>query len=286
VTGAPWRSCNLCGSTDARLRHRVGGYSVVECNICHLVFVGETVPGDVLEAYYGSAYYTGGQPDGYGDYGALRESRTAHFRSLLPWLRAHLPTPSPRVLELGSAYGFFLEVVREQGWTGIGVELSDHAASQARARGLDVRTGTLDAVALPEASFDLVALWDVIEHLPDPAAAVRRVARLLRPGGVLALATGDVSGFTARAFGARWGLLAPPGHLYYFSRRTLRALLEQSGFEWLGWRSDGAFLLNDGPPAPGAIARALAAAQQLRVVHGVLRRLRLGSIMFVQARRR
>jgi 2-polyprenyl-3-methyl-5-hydroxy-6-metoxy-1,4-benzoquinol methylase len=267
------------------------GFHIVRCAQCDLTYVAESVDPAFLKQYYGEAYYTGAQHKGYADYIGQRESRKRHFRSLIPRIKHHLDMECPRVLDVGCAAGFFLEVVREHGWSGRGVELSTFAAEYARSRlGLDVIIGTLAEAALPAASFDLVTLWDVVEHLPNPRAALEETWRLLRPAGILCVSTGDISGVTARIYGAKWGLLAPPGHLFYFSRRTLFALLRESGFEVLQWQSDGAFLLNGGDvPGAAVSARSLpgvvVALHHNRWINALLRRLRLGSIITVYARR-
>jgi SAM-dependent methyltransferase len=82
----------------------------------------------------------------------------------------------------------------------------------------------------PEGSYDAVTLWDVIEHLADPAAELRHLHRLMRPGGILAVSTMDVDAAAARLLGRRWPWYMQM-HLFYFSRRTLARLVEQTGFE-------------------------------------------------------
>jgi SAM-dependent methyltransferase len=126
---------------------------------------------------------------------------------------------------------------------------------RAQARGLRVVQGTLDTADLPEAHFDVVTMWDVIEHLTDPRGALERAHRLLRspepsarvsgrgpaegqPGGLVVVHTIDIDSLFARLMGARWPWLMEM-HVYYFSRRTLRAMLERCGFEVLSDRPQG-----------------------------------------------
>jgi SAM-dependent methyltransferase len=264
----------------------VNGYHIVKCRACGLAFVAESVTPEAVLGYYGEGYYTGAQPQGYADYPGQRSARMAHFRSLIPTLEKQLATSHPSVLDVGCALGFFLEVARERGWSARGVELSPFAAERARSRsGLDVLTGTIEDARLDQERFDLITFWDVIEHLDDPLRALLRARELLRPAGLLALSTGDLGGFTARTLGRRWALLAPPGHLYYFSRRTLYAMLERAQLEPLSWQSDGVFLLNDPEGDAKRLPSWLVRWHHNRVVNAVLRRLRLGSIITVQARR-
>lgn len=285
------RACNLCGSRETRLQYEIDGFHIVRCMQCHLVYVAEEIGGDELAAHYGEAYYTGAQKKGYSDYIGRRKVRKDYFRSTIPMIRRYLAVETPRVLDVGCAAGFFLEVAREQGWQARGVELSAYAAEYARSQfGLDVVTGTLAAAKFPLRSFDLITLWDVIEHLPNPSEILTLVHDLLRPSGLVIISTGDISGATARLYGRRWALLAPPGHLFYFSRRTLFAMLRQTAFEPLTWHSDGAFLLNDsgrtGEQASGRQLPSLAIKLHYnRWVNRLLRRLKLGSIITVYARK-
>jgi SAM-dependent methyltransferase len=250
--------------------------------------VAETVSSEDLKSYYGEAYYNGEQEYGYADYLGCREKRMAHYRSVLPTLRRYLRTGTARILDVGCAAGFFLEVAEEAGYQAQGVELSPYISQYAREQfGLEVITGTIEAVNLPKASFDLITMWDVIEHLSDPRSALVRAHELLAPGAHIVISTGDISGATARIYGSRWSLLAPPGHLFYFSRKTLFAMLRQTGFEPLDWQSDGAFLLDADTDAgmSGRLWSAIQALHHRRLVNAGLRRLKLGSIITVYARR-
>jgi SAM-dependent methyltransferase len=190
-------------------------------------------------------------------------------------------------LDVGCAAGFFLDVAHEAGWQATGVELSPYMSEQARQRGLDVKTGSLEEVDFPLGAFDLISMWDMIEHAQHPRAVLERAFELLAPGGLLVAATGDIAGATARIYGAKWGLLAPPGHLFYFSRRTLFAMFAQTGFKPLEWQSDGTFLVNQRETflQAGGWKRAVVKLQRPRPIKAVLRRLKLGSIMTVFARK-
>jgi SAM-dependent methyltransferase len=99
----------------------------------------------------------------------------------------------------------------------------------------------METANLPEAHFDVVTMWDVIEHLTDPRAALELAHRLLRPDGLLVIHTIDIESPFARLMGARWPWLMEM-HLTYFSRRTLREMLETCGFRVLSDRPQGRFL--------------------------------------------
>jgi SAM-dependent methyltransferase len=138
-----------------------------------------------------------------------------------------------RLLDLGCWVGFLVDEARGRGWTAVGVEPSEFASRFARERlGLDVRTESLMAADLPEASFDATFMGDVIEHIPDAPAALGRVRALLAPGGVHAMALPDAGSRVARLMGRRWWSVIPT-HVHYFTRRSVATMLEREGFDLL-----------------------------------------------------
>jgi 2-polyprenyl-3-methyl-5-hydroxy-6-metoxy-1,4-benzoquinol methylase len=137
-----------------------------------------------------------------------------------------------RLLDLGCWVGFLASEAASQGWQVTGVEPSRWAAERARSRGVQVIEAPLLEAGLPAGAFDAVTLGDVIEHFPDPGAALDRVASLLAPGGVVWIATPDAGSRLARVLGRRWWSVIPT-HLHLFTRRSLARLLERHGFEVL-----------------------------------------------------
>ncbi len=155
-----------------------------------------------------------------------RENRILTFRRVVRQLG---PAEGRRLLDVGSYCGYFLEVAREAGFAAEGLELSRWAAEHSRAAGFVVHAEPLRARARSGERYDLLTMWDVIEHLPDPREGVEAARALLRPGGRLHVSTIDTGSLSARLLGARWPWLMDM-HLVYFDRSTLTALLEESGF--------------------------------------------------------
>jgi SAM-dependent methyltransferase len=142
-----------------------------------------------------------------------------------------------RLLDVGCSAGFFLACALAAGWEAQGVELSDDAAELARRRGLDVVTGTIELAELAPRSFDVVTMWDVLEHVEDPLATLRQAAELLGDGGLLFVSTPNVDGLFPRfsyrlaRLAGRWPHPEPPRHLFQFSKATLGRFLREAGFE-------------------------------------------------------
>ena len=137
-----------------------------------------------------------------------------------------------RLLDLGCWVGFLLSEAAQRGWQTTGVEPSAWASSYARGLGLDVLHDDLMTAPLPSASFDAIVLGDVIEHLPDPAAGLARIAGLLAPGGALVLMLPDAGSRLARLLGRRWWSVLPT-HVQYFTRGSLTRLLQRQGWRVL-----------------------------------------------------
>lgn len=181
------------------------------------------------DAYFQSADVTRGYDDYASLEAGLRRTARARLRRIERILAASGGGSRPRrIFDIGCATGVFLDEARRRGWQIRGCDVSGYGVEQTRGRGIDAAqadaTHAFDTCR--DAAFDAITLWDVIEHLPEPAAAIRAAAMHLRPGGVLALSTGDLGSLCARLSGRRWHLLNLPEHLFFFTRTSLRRLLE------------------------------------------------------------
>lgn len=229
--------CLFCGVHDERLRFRDGDYRVVECARCGHVYVNPRLPAERLHEMYQEEYWTSDRAKEFGYTEYLADAslylRTYRMRSTV--LDAYKRGPG-RVLDVGCAAGFFLKVMADKGWTTTGIEISAPMVNYAKQQlGLDdVHRGDVLSVDLGDRPpYDVITLWDVIEHLERPDEHLARVAELLADDGVLVLETQDVSSRFARAMGRKWQHYKHEEHLYHFHPDSLRRLLEQCGFRIL-----------------------------------------------------
>ncbi len=231
-------SCPVCGAGAPRPKLRVGAVEILCCGACGLAW-WTPPPAHAAASVYGASYFRGaGTGRGYDDYAGLEASLRKTFASRLR--RLGPPAPGARLLDVGAAYGFAVAEARRAGWQAWGLELSRAAARVAAAAGTPVLVAEAARAPFAAGSLDAVTLWDVLEHLPDPHAALAELARLLRPGGLLALSTGDVGSLAARLSGSRWHLYSLPEHLFFFSRQSLRLLLGAHGLRVESMRAEGA----------------------------------------------
>lgn len=198
---------------------------IVRCPSCTHMQLSEFPPTAVLAEAYEEA-----ESAAYVD---EEEGQRATARVVLDEIGSWAPAGS--LLDLGCWVGFFLAEANMAGWQTLGVEPSRFASDYARQKlDLNVVTGEIGDVSLENGAFDAVYMGDVIEHLPDAPEALDRVAGLLRPRGVLALALPDAGSRLAQAMGSRWWSVLPT-HVHYFTRRSLGTMLARHGFEPLSF---------------------------------------------------
>lgn len=136
-----------------------------------------------------------------------------------------------RILEIGCATGEFLETAGKAGYDALGVDASKLYADFAKSKGLNVRNGLLDEVVKPEEAFDVISMFHLLEHIPQPGAFLEQVKERLAPGGIIFAVCPNIDSTTRRPFGLWHGNYQQPDHLLFFSNKTLSDLLERSGFE-------------------------------------------------------
>jgi SAM-dependent methyltransferase len=222
-----FQPCPACArSTPHVFRFTRNGCQIWQCRECGL---GRTqISAFDPAAYYTEDYFSGRYADGYSDYRGAEPVLRREFAGSVDFIRRY--RQGGKLLELGCAYGFFLmEAARY--FDVVGIELAGEAAQHARRAGLNVLEGTADEANLRRIGpVDVIALFDVVEHLPDPRETLAICQQLLNPDGVVVLTTGDFGSALARLAGVRWRLMTPPQHLWFFTQKSMRLLAASLGF--------------------------------------------------------
>ncbi len=220
-------ACPACGARSIPVRYAP---DVCRCDECHLLFRNPRPTQAEIAASYD-------QGDTYEEW----HKQDAHYTSL--WQRriklVQSYVPGGRLLDVGVGDGGFLAAATAAGFTCEGTELSQTGASFAKEKGLSVRMGQFTDLDWPEAHFDAITIWHVLEHLPNPGAAIRHAHQVLKPGGMLFVAVPNETHPILRhkLFGngrpSPFGPLHPGSeiHLSHFQPRTLARLLERENFE-------------------------------------------------------
>jgi SAM-dependent methyltransferase len=231
--------CQICGCGLSK--YSIPG--MLYCPDCSFVTTDIKLSISQQKRLYGGGYFKGGE---YADYSADEILIKKNFEDRLIKLLSFIDNPGSKTLfEIGSAYGFFLDIAKKYFKKVSGIDISGDAATSAKKRGLNVICGDFLKKEIKQQT-DVFCMWDTIEHLPDAAGVVAKIGKKIKKDGLLAVTTGDINSLNAKLRGSKWRQIRPPVHLHYFSRKSLVRLFENNGFEviYLGYPGQYANLGN------------------------------------------
>jgi 2-polyprenyl-3-methyl-5-hydroxy-6-metoxy-1,4-benzoquinol methylase len=231
-------ACEICGSDARRELVRradllLGGdrvYFMHECLGCGAIYQHPRPKAAAMAAFYPPEYipYT---PSLREETWRRRLDRRFGLRKRCRLILRHVK--QGRLLDVGCATGDFLsEMRRRPGWSLVGLEPNHAAARFAHLRvGLEIVEGLLNEAAFADESFDVITMWDVLEHVYDPPAVIRAAARLLRHGGILVINHPNLASVDRRLFGRFWCGYELPRHLYLYPADLLRRMMAEHGLQ-------------------------------------------------------
>jgi SAM-dependent methyltransferase len=223
-------NCRVCNSNGKDLLFKKYGFDIVKCKKCGLVYSDFHPTQEFLRDYYSKSYFVDGNKKlGYDNYDKGEEASRLTARKRIKLLKLK---STGKILDIGCAYGFFLSEM-PGGWDKYGLEISKFASAKAINinPASHIKNQVLTSNIFSGQKFDLITLWDVLEHLDNPREAMTTTYAKLKKGGKLALSTGDVDSLFSKIQGSAWHLYTPPQHLSYFSPTTIRKLLNEIGFK-------------------------------------------------------
>lgn len=214
----PTRRCPACRCTQSAPIGSKAGFAIRRCSTCRTLFVAQLPTVEDAEDY-----------GGYYDEGNLAVPQFVRDRLRVIVADFASQRKTNRWLDVGCGAGALVDAARRAGWTAQGTEIAPQAVDAAVSRGLDVALGDLLELDLPESTFDVISLIEVLEHVGDPGALLARICGLLRPGGLLYLTTPHGQGVSARLLRVSWSIVSPPEHLQLYSISGLRTLIAAAG---------------------------------------------------------
>lgn len=230
--------CKICGFNGARLYCSKEDYDIIKCPICGCGFLDLTSisfkPYEFYQAYY-RGYEKKKRNVGYDDYFSLEKALRFSFRKRLNLINRYINDSlvKKKLLDIGCGPGFFLKEA-SRNYDVCGVELSPIATDYAKNNlNLNVVNASFHKDIFETDKFDVVTLWDTLEHMDNPKLALLDVASLLKKNGILAFTTGDFQSFAAKFSGRKWHLFNIPEHLFFFSKKAVECLLKKNGFKIL-----------------------------------------------------
>lgn len=199
-----------------------GTQTIVKCSDCGMIYENPRYPEEViLEGYKGS------MEEGHDSQYPMRVN--SFYRTLVRH-KDVLPQPGARVLDIGTAGGAFLDAAARFGYQAEGLEPSRYLVDAGNKRGLKIHHGTIQENPLASETYDMVCLWDVIEHVVHPKADLLAIRKLLKPGGILLINYPDIGTLGAKLTGKKfWWILSV--HLHHFDRQSIRNIAERTGYE-------------------------------------------------------
>jgi ubiquinone/menaquinone biosynthesis C-methylase UbiE len=231
---AEQQKCNLCGiSIQEKLysiKRNKRVFEVVKCQNCGLVFMNPIPSDKEIRDMYSPGYYDGTSAYSYYDERKNKIYSMCLHKKRMENIEKVMKTKG-KILDVGASFGFFVRTAERMGWDAYGVEVSKYSSDYAKNElGLKVSNCTLEQAGFPGNYFDVIHMAEVVEHLQDPKKVLKECNRILKKNGLLVIQTSDIDSIYARVMGKNWDWFLP-GHLHYFSRRTLGKMLELTKFK-------------------------------------------------------
>jgi SAM-dependent methyltransferase len=233
--------CPVCSAAATKKRYTIGGFTIVTCLSCGMTYVNPRVRNEELFAIYRNGYFDRGSESGYEDYELIAPLRIKTFTKWYAVCKPYLTPGFTAALDIGCAAGYFLDLLKQEGWRDVeGIELDSRMIAGLRQRLHAIFEVPLESF-VPSKRYHCITLFDVLEHLPDINGDFSKLYSMLDKDGIIALVTPNFASAQRKVFGRRWFQFKPREHIYYFTPLTLRRLAEKHGFTVVHLSKSGQF---------------------------------------------
>jgi SAM-dependent methyltransferase len=218
--------CNCCGNQNTSVLY--GGYKIkdnkinlVKCNHCGLIYINPQPSKDEILSYYTQDYY------GISNmrFKGIIE-KFVHIKREIRAKRIKKYVKSGKILDIGCGRGIFLNEMRKKGYETYGTEISEIGAKYVKeVLKLNVFIGPIEEIKFPDNSFDIITIYHVLEHLPNPSRTLKEIQRILKPGGLLVVSVPNIQSLQSKIFKTYWFHLDIPRHYFHFNLQSLKKIL-------------------------------------------------------------
>lgn len=230
-------NCNLCGSNNRKFLFVKNSFEIFRCMQCGLIYADIEWTQDEVQKFYSKDYFVCCENTSakcYLDYFEKeREALIANGKKRLKQIEYKQPPPG-RLLDVGCACGYFVEIAQKNGWEAEGLDISEYATAYGRdTLGLKLQTTSLKVYEsyCQKNYFDLITFWGVFDQLIDPKETLKAAYNLLKDNGLIVIRIPNADNLWVKLAGKQWHFFSPPAHIYYFTFKTIQTLLEEIGFK-------------------------------------------------------
>ena len=231
--------CYLCQKNNIKIAFLKLGYKIFKCSDCGFHWLDFDYSYDQFaKNYYQEGYFKGDKDfrayANYEDDKKIIQKNTQNYLNKILHIKK-----IGTLLDIGCALGFFLEICQTKGFETFGIDISEYAVKNAKKIIPNVVLGNISNSSFKKNFFDVITMFDLIEHLNDPRKDLLKVRSLLKDDGLLLIQTGDSGSVFAKILNKRLHFFAPPQHLFFFNQKNISEILKQSGFQVIKIEKDG-----------------------------------------------
>jgi len=237
-----YTKCDLCNSNDNvflfkgrdyRFGHKEE-YSIVKCDKCGLIYLNPRPNIEIMSKLYEQDYTPENKPE------TLPKPETKEWRKILKeiWHKINgqyvdeiISEAKGSVLDVGCGNGYLLLSLKQEGCKVYGIEANPKSVKTCKELGLEVFCGTVEDAKFPNGFFDAIVMSQVLEHLPSPRESLKEVYRISKPNGKVFIYCPNAESYLSKFFGKFWHGWHIPFHFYGFSQKTIKKIIEDTGFK-------------------------------------------------------